>query len=129
MKDPISTVQSVYGAFARGDVPTVLGALSPDIEWVTPATLPWSAGNYRGHAGVQQYFGQFLEALASPHIEVRELLASEDRVVAIGIEHATARATGRSFAARFTHVWTVRDGRVVKMEGLIDTAQVRAAFD
>jgi uncharacterized protein len=29
----VQLVQDVYGAFNRGDVPTVLGAMDPDMEW------------------------------------------------------------------------------------------------
>lgn len=29
----LATVQTIYAAFGRGDVPTILGALSEDIEW------------------------------------------------------------------------------------------------
>ena len=29
----VDTVKDLYGAFGQGDVPTVLAAMSPDIEW------------------------------------------------------------------------------------------------
>ena len=29
----LNSIKSVYEAFATGDIPTVLGALSPDIAW------------------------------------------------------------------------------------------------
>lgn len=129
MSDAIETVRSIYSAFARGDVPTVMAQLAPDVEWVTPPTLPWSKGHYRGHDGVGDYFGSFMGALGDPCIDVQELVQQGDRVISLGIERATAKSTGRSFAARFAHVWTFERGKISRMEGIIDTATVRGAFD
>ena len=33
MTDHTATVKAIYAAFAVGDIPSVLGALSPDIRW------------------------------------------------------------------------------------------------
>ena len=129
MSDAIETVRTIYGAFARGDVPAVMAYLATDIEWVTPPTLPWSKGRYRGHDGVGDYFSSFIGALGDPHIDVQEVVQQGDRVISLGVERATAKSTGRSFAARFAHVWTLESGKVTLMEGIIDTASVRGAFD
>ncbi len=31
--DNVTFLKSLYDAFGRGDIPTVLGAMSPDIHW------------------------------------------------------------------------------------------------
>ncbi len=40
-------VQNVYHAFAKGDIPTVLGFLSPDIAWTEAEGFPYG-GTYNG---------------------------------------------------------------------------------
>ena len=35
--DNVKTVQSVYEAFGRGDIPTVLDALTDDVDWASEA--------------------------------------------------------------------------------------------
>ncbi len=35
----VDTVKHLYGAFAQGDIPTVLAGMSPDIEWQIPFLL------------------------------------------------------------------------------------------
>lgn len=122
------TVRAIYEAFGRGDVSDVMARLASDIEWITPPTLPWSQGRYQGPAGVGTYFTSFLEALDAPEIRPDELLAAGDRVIAYGFEHGRARATGKPFRARFVHTWTVVDGKVTRLEGLVDTAAIHAAF-
>jgi len=37
----IEFVKGVYGAFARGDVPAVLGAFADDIEWYEAEGMPY----------------------------------------------------------------------------------------
>jgi len=59
MNDPVKTseenvklVQDVYRAFGKRDIPTMLAALSPDVEWGEPEN-PFNpaAGTWHGHAG------------------------------------------------------------------------------
>jgi ketosteroid isomerase-like protein len=127
-RDNEALVRGAYEAFARGDLDAVLAALDAQIEWHTPATLPWSRGAYRGHAGVREYFTSFLTHLEAPRIVPDELLVCGDRVVGLGFERARARATGTAFAAEFAHIWTLRGGRVVRLHGIVDTATIRRAF-
>jgi ketosteroid isomerase-like protein len=125
----VGTVEAMYAEFARGELGRVLELLDPEVEWVTPPTLPWSSGSYRGREGVAEYFTSFGTALEDARVEPEELIECGDRVVALGSERGRSRATGRAFEARFAHVLTVRDGRVVQMRGHVDTAAVVAAFE
>jgi uncharacterized protein len=128
MGSPTQTVEAMYAAFARGDVPGVLALLDPNVEWVTPATLPWSRGRYAGRDGVRQYFMSFAEALDEASVEPHELIDCDERVVALGEERARVRATGERFASPFSHVIRVRDGLVAELRGHVDTAAIRSAF-
>lgn len=122
------TVAQVYDAFRRGDLDSVLARLAPDVAWLTPATLPWSRGDYNGPEEVTEYFTSFLGHLAEPAIVPDELIDAGDRVIAQGHEHGRASTTGQPFQARFTHTWTLRDGLVTQMRGVVDTAAICEAF-
>ena len=42
----LDLIQGIYAAFARGDIPAVLGAMSPDIVWnEAEHNLPLADGN------------------------------------------------------------------------------------
>ena len=43
----LNLVQGVYDAFAKGDIPVVIGFLSPDIDWTEAEGFPYG-GTYRG---------------------------------------------------------------------------------
>ena len=47
----LDSVRQVYQAFAEGDIPSVLGFLSPDIAWTEAEGFPY-AGTYHGPKAV-----------------------------------------------------------------------------
>ncbi len=129
--DALAIVRRVYEAVNNSD-PALFDRLDPDVRWVTPTSLPWtlegSDGAYRGHEALATYFQNCLSHVQDLTVEVSRLTVIEDEVLALGYECGTARATGRSFRARFAQLWTVRDDKVVRLEGFPDTAEMSAAF-
>ena len=104
MNSSLDTVRGIYGAFAAGDIPGVLGALSPDIRWTEAAGGP--------------YGGEWAGVSAVPD----EFVADGDTVVALGEYSGTYKATGKSFRAPFAHVWKFADGKAVSFQQHTDTA-------
>jgi hypothetical protein len=51
----LETVQSIYEAFGRGDIPAILNPLSDDVQWERPGTghgVPWlTSGSGKAHVG------------------------------------------------------------------------------
>lgn len=41
----VALIRSLYDAFAKGDVATVLAAMSPEIVWNEAEGNPWADGN------------------------------------------------------------------------------------
>jgi ketosteroid isomerase-like protein len=50
-----------------------------------------------------------------------------DHVTVIGAYHLTAHS-GQTSAARFVHLWTIRDGRLTRLQQVADTAVVHQAL-
>lgn len=118
--------RAVYGAFAAGDVPAVLNAMSPDIRWVEAAGGPYGGvcnGPTEVLANVFMKLGSEWDGFAAvPHDYVSE----GDTVVALGDYSATFKTTGKSFTAPFAHVWTFRDGKAISFQQHTDTVVHRA---
>ena len=119
-------VQSLYDAFARGDIGTVVAAMADDVEWSEAEGNPW----YPGHAftGPQQVvegvFARIGEEYEDFRAEPSRFLHDGDTVAVEGRYSASShRATGRPLDAPFVHVWDVRDGRVVRFRQYTDTRQ------
>lgn len=122
------TITNVYAAFASGDVPTVLGALAPNVSWTEAEGFPYG-GTYVGPDAVLQNvfvkLGSEWDGYAAvPH----ELIANADTVVALGEYSGTYKATGKGFKAPFAHVWKFGEGRVISFRQHTDTAVVQRAL-
>lgn len=124
----LNSVRGVYEAFAKGDIPAVLGFLSPDIEWTEAEGFPYG-GTYVGPQavleGVFMRLGTEWEGFAAvPH----EFIDGGDKVVALGKYSGTHKTTGKSFEANFAHVWKVREGKAVRFVQYVDTLLVQRAL-
>ena len=124
----IETIQRVYEAFGRGDVGTILGMVTDDVDWAsecTPGFAPWH-GVRRGKSEVQGFF----EALAATAdvVEFRPLrFAANDTDVMVIINfEMKIRSTGRSGAMTLHHWWRLRDGKICRYGGSEDTALTAA---
>jgi hypothetical protein len=122
MDDTLKKVQSLYAAFAIGDIPTVLGGLAPDIRWTEAEGGPYGGVSIGPDAVLQNVFmkigGEWDGYAAVP----REFVASGDTVVALGEYSGTYKATGKSFKAPFAHVWKFQGGKAVSFQQYTDTA-------
>ena len=104
-------------------------AMADDIEWVNPgdpASDP-NAGTFKGKEAVLGWFGGLASTLDFTTFEPREFIAQDDKVVSLVYAEATARDTGRAFVNHEAHVWTFRDGKVVRLQIYLDTAATAAA--
>lgn len=124
----LTSVQNVYHAFAKGDIPTVLGFLSSEVEWTEAQGFPYG-GTYRGPRAVLE--GVFIRLgsewngfAAVPD----EFIDAGDTVVALGKYSGTYKATKKSFQANFAHVWKVSEGKAVRFVQYVDTLLVHRAL-
>jgi hypothetical protein len=106
----LNSVKAVYQAFAEADIPSVIGFLSPDIDWIEAEGFPYG-GTYHGPnavlSGVFMRLGTEWDDFAAVP---EEFIDGGDTVVALGKYSGTYKATGKSFQANFAHVWKVQGG-------------------
>lgn len=125
----LDKIKTVYDAFAKGDIPSVLEVLSADIEWTEAEGFPYG-GTYHGPRGVLEgvfmRLGAEWEGFAAvPH----EFIDGGDTIVALGKYSGVYKATRKSFQADFAHVWKLRDGRAVRFVQYVDTLLVHRAVE
>jgi uncharacterized protein len=124
----LNSVQKVYEAFAKGDIPSVLGFLTPDTDWTEAEGFPY-AGTYRGPRavleGVFMRLGSEWKGFAAVP---DEFIDGGDTIVALGKYSGTYKKTGKSFEANFAHVWKLKDGKAVRFIQYVDTLLVHRAL-
>ncbi len=128
MSNNSEIVRGLYVAFDRGDVPAVLQALAPDVSWTEAEGFPY-AGTYRGPDDVlKNVFMKLGTEWERFSAAPEEFVAEGDKVVALGLYSGAYKATGKKFSTPFAHVWTLREGKVVKFRQHTDTAVVQRAL-
>jgi uncharacterized protein len=120
-------IVNLYEAFARRDLQSLLQWIDPQIEITQTTQLPWG-GTYQGQQGLMTFAGKLLENLDS-RVEMEEFVEAGERVVAIGHTRGHVRANNQEFDVRAVHVWTVRDGKVLRFEAYIDTPKMLEALE
>lgn len=126
----VASVTAMYEAFGRGDVPAILEHLDPDVAWdqnIVVEGIPWLRPR-QGHAGVQEFFADVAEHLDFEVFEPLAPLANDTQVAWPVRIRAVVRATGEVLEADpELHLFTFRDGKVVDLKHLTDTATQLAA--
>ncbi len=125
----VKTVESMYAAFATGDIPTVLAGLDPKVEWWEAENFIYAEGNpYVGPESVLQ--GVFMRlAMEWDGFGVipAGVLDAGDTAIGHGYYSGTYKQTGKQVRAQFAHFFTFREGKIVKFQQYTDTAQFKEA--
>jgi ketosteroid isomerase-like protein len=125
-------VKGIYAAFAKGDVPAVLGAFDSGIVWNEAEGYRLAAGNpYVGpQAILQNVFMPLVTQIDGFTATPAQVIDGGDHVAVEGRYAGTVKATGARLDAQFMHVYELRGGKIVKFQQYTDTAQwVRALGD
>ena len=102
-------------AITSGDREAALAICHPEIE--LNSMLGISGHAYHGHDGIDEYFEDVASAWEHWTVEVERVVEAVDgRVVIVMTMHARGRGSGATLAGRTAHIWTVRDGRLLRNE-------------
>lgn len=118
----LETVQAIYEAFGRGDVPAILDFLAEDVQWDQEAPsygVPiFEPGVGKDHAA--RFFAA-LQDLEFHRFEPTNFLTGGDQVaVPINVK-VEVKATGNVVEALEIHLWTfAEDGKVSRFFHSID---------
>ncbi|CAZ98335.1 nuclear transport factor 2 family protein [Zobellia galactanivorans] len=130
-KQNIQTIDTLYKAFATGDMPIVLGLMHAKIEWKEAESNPLADGNpYIGPdsilEGVFARLGAKHEHFGVQDVKVHGM--SDNMVLATLRYNAKVKATGKSYNAQAAHLWTLNDeGKITAFQQYVDTKKLADA--
>ena len=116
-QEDVEIVRSVFEASSRGDTEAVLAHYDLDVEWNAERTQPGVGfgESYRGHDGLRRFFRQWREAWDNDEYELEELIDAGGTVVSVARQQGRGRVSGAAIARPITGVWTIREGKVVRV--------------
>ena len=125
--DNVTLLKSLYDAFGRGDMPTVLGAMTPGIQWHQAESNPYmpSGEAFVGpNAVMNNVFMRLGGEWDGFSVHPKTFYGAGDSVVVEARYTGTYKATGKSMDAQVCHVWDVKDGKVTRFQQYMDTAKL-----
>jgi ketosteroid isomerase-like protein len=122
------TVETFYGALERGDIPSIIGILDPQVVWNEADNFVYADKSpYVGVdavlTGLFARLGGEWDGFSAGPQEIID--GGGDTVVALGRYGGVYKATGMKVNAQFVHVFKLQAGKIATFYQYTDTAQFR----
>jgi uncharacterized protein len=122
-QEDIDLIRRLYDAFNSGGLDAIYEWLDPEIEWVNP---PESIDHqtFHGHEGVAAWYRELLSPqFDSVTFHPEEFVEIGGRIVVRCRGAVRTRGTGHELELPFTHLVTVRGGKVASVRMFSDTSE------
>jgi uncharacterized protein len=126
----VSLVKSLYAAFGKNDIATIVAALTPEVTWeaVGRASDAPTFGPRKGPAAVQEFFSLVGASYTFSEFSPKEFHPVGDKVFVLGHYAMTIKKTGKAMASDWVHIFTIVGGKVTMFREFLDTARAAEAF-
>jgi len=124
----VDVIKNAYEAFAKGDVPAVLGAMDPEIKWHEAEGNPYmpSGEAFVGpDAVLNQLFGRLAVEWDDFGVHPNLFYDAGDTVVVEGRYSGTFKATGKQQDTQVCHIWHFKNSKVTKFQQYVNTAALQ----
>lgn len=124
----VDSVQAIYGAYGRADMPAILERMAEDVEFepwpdnhAQNEGVPWFT-HRRGHDGVAAFFAGISDWTVN-EFAVGTIMDGGDKV-AVEIVFDATLPGGTSYRDEEIHLWEFgEDGKVTRLRHYSDTAK------
>jgi hypothetical protein len=121
----IEIVRRLYEAMNARDAEALAELAHRDAEWIPDSRV--GEEPIRGREKVIGFFSDRAEMFDELRAETERIWGNDDRVLVFVRVTGRGHASGAEFEIRIAHLWTVRDGVVVRGEGYGDRGEALEA--
>src|SRR4051794_17861781 len=105
-------IEQAYERFNARDIEGALALMHPDVDW--PNGM--EGGREHGHAAVRAYWTRQFATIDS-HVEPLSITEADDGRFVVDVHQVVRDLDGNVTSdVRLSHVYTLRDGRVARMD-------------
>ena len=126
--DNVRLMKNLYDAFGRGEIPAVLGAMSPDIHWYQAEGNPYRPSG-EAWVGPEAVLNNLFTRIGAEWdgfaVHTKSFHDAGSSVIVEARYSGTFKATGKSMDTQVCHVWDVKDGKVTRFQQYVDTAKLQ----
>jgi ketosteroid isomerase-like protein len=127
-EENVEIARKAIETFNEGDVEgSFAGLIAPEFEYIPTGSIPGSEGTYHGPKGWKRFLELFWSEFEEARIEIRDLFASGDQVVAAQTFEGRGKQSGVEVSWDLWQVWTLRDGKVVRGQGFTTESEALEA--
>ena len=124
-QENVEIVREVFEHLNRRDWAAVMAAYDEEVVLVVHENAAPDAGIFCGREAVGRWFGEWFLAFGKDYrFEIEEARSVGDRVLTVARHHGHGRSSGAEVDWVNAHVFSVRAGKVVRLE--LFGAQVEA---
>ncbi len=129
--DNLQIIEGIYSNFAKGDIPAFLAVLDPKVEWNEAESFIY--GDNKPLVGPDALVKGVLERIGADweYWKIADLKLngmSNSMVLATARYQAKHKTTGKLLDAQVAHVWSLKNGKVIKFQQYTDTKQASEAI-
>ena len=122
----VEITRRFVGAFNRRGVDALVDFCDPEVEYREDPKFP-QAEVYRGRDAVMRQTRQFFESFSEYRIEIEDLFGADDKAVVVCHEIGRGKASGVPVDRRVGWIFTIRAGKLLRMEIYLDPADALEA--
>ena len=111
-------------AYFRGDWDGAFALVDPEVVWIEPEGMPGS-DTYHGHEGVRESLTKFVGTWADYRVTHHDITEAGDKIYLRAHITGKGKTSGAPVELDQHQVWTVRDGKLARMEMYLDEGEAR----
>lgn len=130
-REDVEIVLDQFAATNERDFDRAMALYTDDVELVVPpgSSFP-EVGTFRGREAVGRWFGGWFQSFESDyHFEIEEARDLGHAVLIVASHHGQGRASGIEVRRRTAYIYTLRDGRICRVEFDIDRNEALEAAE
>lgn len=114
----VQVVQRYFESTNRGDFAAAMTAYADDVVLVIDGdAIPTAAGTFTGRQAVGDWFADWFRSFARGYqFRVEEARSFGERVLVVARHDARGRASGAAMEWTLAYAFTIRDGKIARLE-------------
>ena len=128
-QENVEIVQRMFEAGNRRDTATLLALYDEAVVWDVSRTegADFEGGVFEGHDGLRRWHLAWYAAWENTENDVHELIDAGERVFVATTQRARGKASGIDLELKQWAVWTIRDGKVIRVDWFTDRREALEA--
>lgn len=125
-QENVQIVKRIFDGWSTGDFGAGFDDLDPHVVFIVRHPFPEPVET-SGPDGIRKYMRGFLDNWKSYRVEARDLRAVGHIVLADAVQGGEGKASGIEMSQVFFMVFTLREGKIVRIESILEKDQALEA--